>query len=182
MRNFKLCVFILTMVTSAFFKTQAQTIKKTIGNYSSELQTSEVKAKSYATRIYFTPGTGLLVIEDRLTGLHYNELKQDTLNDTKDEPLTLKFQTTLPSNLAQIFKENKYANLIRCEGTVTVNGINKECVAFYAPVILNPSSGEVFLDFTMKFDLNEFNVNNKKILLNGLTEFEIEDGFVIKAE
>lgn len=159
-----------------------QNVKKTIGNYSSELQSKEVKGKSRLTKVFYYPNSGLLKIEDNLSAISNNDFDSDTTNSINNTIIPLKFQTTIQGNLSQIFKENKYANLIRIEGTLTINGISKECVAYYAPVILNAGSGDVLIDFDLKFDLNDFNIPESALQFKGLTEFEIEDGYIIKID
>lgn len=159
----------------------SQILNRTIGNYSSELAKNEIKAKSRFTKITFYSNNGLLVIEDNLAGLQYNDIKTDTIKN-QDKIIPLKFQTNITGNLNQIFKENKYSNLIRIEGNLTINGISKECIAYYAPIIINASTGEVLLDFDIKFDLKDFNLNDSTLLFKDLTELEIEDGFVLKIE
>lgn len=160
----------------------SQIIKKTVGNYSSELQTKEVKGKSTLTRITYYPNSGMLIIEDNLAAIRYNDFNTDTIKALKDKIIPIKFQTNIQGNLYQIFKENKDANLIKVEGRITINGISKESVAYYAPIIINAASNEVLMDFNMKFNINDFNLNEPNLLFKDLVELEIEDGFVLKME
>lgn len=172
--------FLLLMIT--YLNLGAQYIRKSVGSYSSELEKKEIKGKSLYTKISFSSNSGLLVIEDNLAAIKLDDIKLDTSKVYKEKQIPLKFQTTIQGNLNQIFKDNKNANLIRVEGTLTINNISKDCVGYFAPIILNASSNEVLMDFELKFDLKDFDANNLGLQLKGLTELDIEDGYVLKVE
>lgn len=134
----KVLIFLSAFIVLLFNSNNAQILSRTIGNYSSELSAKEIKGKSRLTKITYTPASGLICIEDNLGGIQYNDFKSDTLkNQVKVIPF--KFQSNIQGSLSQIFKENKYSNLIRIEGTLTINNISKECIAYYAPIIINAS-------------------------------------------
>jgi hypothetical protein len=175
------CLFSILLI-GFILPLNSQIIRKSIGNYSSELEKKELKGKSIGTKIVFYQNSGLLVVEDNLALIGYDDIKGDTVSLNKDKRIPFKFQTTIQGNLNQIFKDNKYANLIRAEGTVTINNISKECVAYYAPIILASSSSDILMDFEIKFDLSDFNADDLILPLKGLIELDIEDGYVCKID
>ncbi len=159
----------------------AQTFKKVVGIYSTELNQKELKGKSRQTKVLLNTTTGLLTVEDNLSAIHLDDLKSDTLNKNEN-PIQLKFDGNIQKPLPVILKENQNANLIRIEGTLNINGISKECIAYWAPLQFNAASNDILIDFEIKFFCEDFNLNELKFPFTKLVEFEIEDGLINKIE
>ena len=90
--------------------------------------------------------TGLLTVTDNLSAIKLDDLKFDTLNKNEN-PIFFKFETTIQKNISIILKENQNSNLIRIEGTITINGISRESIALWSPIQLITTSNTILIDF-----------------------------------
>ncbi len=159
----------------------SQTLKRTVGIYSTELNQKGIRGKSRQTKVTLNTNTGVLIVEDNLAAIKSDDLKTDSLNKNVNS-INLKFEGNIQKPLSAILKENQNAVLMRIEGIIAINGISKECVALWAPLMLNPSSNDLLIDFEIKFVCEDFNLNDLKFPFTSLVEFEIEDGLINKIE
>ncbi len=173
--------FMLVMLLMAMI-CRGQLGPKTIGNYYSTHMGKEVKGKSVVTKIYFHSNGSLLTIEDNLTEIGYPDPNPDTISALKDKVLKFTFRGITEGNLKQIAENNRSKDLIRIEGTLSINNITKNYVAYYAPIIIDPASDNILLNFDIKFTLADFNLLAENFLFNDLVELKIENGFVSRSE
>ncbi len=174
----KKIIIFLTLLSNIL---ASQVYNKTVGLYSTRYNKKEIKGKSYQSKVTLNSNSGLLVVEDNLIAIHLEDLKTDTLFKN-NSVIFFKFQTTIQKNLSVILKENKNANLMQVEGTLTINNIIKDCVAYWMPVQLNSSSSDILIDFEIKFNPEDFNLSALNFPFTNTIEFEIEDGLILKIE
>lgn len=175
----KKIIFLFFLLNNTFLF--SQTFNKTVGIYSTELDQKELRGKSHQAKAVLNTNTGLLTVTDNLSAIKLDDLKFDTLNKNEN-PIFFKFETTIQKNISIILKENQNSNLIRIEGTITINGISRESVALWSPIQLITTSNTILIDFEIKFLCEDFNLADLKFPFTNLVEFEIEDGILNKVE
>jgi len=159
----------------------SQTIKKAIGLYSTEYNQKEIRGKSNQCKVSFNTLTGMLIVEDNLAAIKIDDNRMNAM-DPNTNGLSLQFTANVGKDISSILKDNKNANFLKIEGTLAINGVSRETVAFWAPIQLDATTGELLIDFELKFVSEDYNLNEVNFPFTKLVEFEIEDGLVNKIE
>ncbi len=159
----------------------SQTIKRAVGLYSTEFNQKEIRGKSSQTKVTLNTINGSLTVEDNLAAIKIDDKKLDPM-DPNANRINLRFEANIGKDISSVLKDNKNANLIKIEGTLTINGISKESVAFWAPIQFDASTSELLIDFELKFISEDYKLEELNFPFTKLVEFEIEDGMINKIE
>jgi hypothetical protein len=159
----------------------SQTIKKALGLYSTEYNQKEIRGKSNECKVSFNTLTGQLTVEDNLAAIKLDDNRMNPM-DPNANGLNLLFNANVGKDISSILKDNKNANLLKIEGTLIINGVSRETVAFWAPIQFDPTSSELLIDFEIKFMSEDYNLADVNFPFTKLVEFEIEDGLMNKIE